>query len=214
MADIQYNSKEIVILGAGGLGREIHSWIQNDKNTTYRISGFRDDNFSSLDMYGLRDMLLGSLSSVEDRENVLIGIMDCDFKSSLFENLKKKNQIEICGYIHESVIVGIRSNFGEGVVLFPKVVISCDVEIGDATFINLGSQIGHDVRIGNCVSIMPNVDLGGGVVIEDNVFIGTGATILPGVKIPENSRIGAGSVVVKSIKKSGTFFGNPARKIF
>jgi acetyltransferase-like isoleucine patch superfamily enzyme len=61
---------------------------------------------------------------------------------------------------------------------------------------------------------MANVDIGGNCEICDKVFIGSGATILPGIKIPENTIIGAGSVVFRNIKESGTYVGNPAKKIF
>ena len=61
---------------------------------------------------------------------------------------------------------------------------------------------------------MANVDIGGGAFIGKNVTIGSGAVILPKVKIPDNVFIGAGSVVIRSIKKEGTYFGNPAKRIF
>ena len=51
-------------------------------------------------------------------------------------------------------------------------------------------------------------------ILFKNVFIGSNAVILPGVKIPDNTIVGAGSVVIRSIKQPGTYFGNPAKKIF
>ena len=99
-------------------------------------------------------------------------------------------------------------------VLYPRSIISCNVSVGEGVMINAGTQVGHDVTIGNYVSIMANVDIGGGAQIGNNVFIGSKAVILPGVKIPDGCRIGAGSVVIKSIRQVGTYFGNPAKKIF
>jgi acetyltransferase-like isoleucine patch superfamily enzyme len=61
---------------------------------------------------------------------------------------------------------------------------------------------------------MANVDIGGSAKIGNNVFIGSNAVILPGVKIPDNTIVGAGSVVIRSLKQVGTYFGNPAKKIF
>ncbi|MBN1251755.1 MAG: N-acetyltransferase [Bacteroidales bacterium] len=48
--------------------------------------------------------------------------------------------------------------------------------------------------------------------IGNNVSIGTNATILP-VNICDDVVIGAGSVVTKNISESGTYVGNPAKKI-
>jgi acetyltransferase-like isoleucine patch superfamily enzyme len=49
-------------------------------------------------------------------------------------------------------------------------------------------------------------------IIGDNVAIGSNATILP-IEICNNVVIGAGAVVTKDITESGTYVGNPARKI-
>ncbi|UIR55966.1 acetyltransferase [Sphingobacterium sp. SRCM116780] len=214
MADIQYNKTTVTIIGAGGLAREVDSWITEDSTTSFEVCGFWDDNLNALDHYGCEKKVLGNLNDERISGLILIGIMDCKFKQEVYKKLELIPGVTISSYIHESVMIGLRSQIGVGVVLFPKVIVSCDVQIGKGSFVNLGTQIGHDVIVGDYVSIMPHVDLGGGVVIGDNVFIGTGATILPGIKIASNSRIGAGSVVIKSIKKEGTYFGNPAKKIF
>ncbi|TWI19971.1 acetyltransferase [Sphingobacterium siyangense] len=209
----QFNKIEVDVIGAGGLARELLSWINNDKNSNLIVKGFWDDNLDALVPYKMKHNVFGNISSFKSG-NVLIGIMSPQVKQKLLEEFTANSSINLLRFIHSSVIVGERTNIGKGVVLFPNVIISCDVNIGDGTFINLGSQIGHDVTIGRNVSIMPNVDIGGGCVMGDNVFIGSGATILPGVKIEGNTRIGAGSVVLKTIKKEGTYFGNPAKKIF
>ncbi len=214
MADIQFNKIKVSVIGAGGLGREVDSWISGDRFTNLETAGFWDDNLEALKLYNFEKKIHGRLDSDKISGAVVLGIMDCQFKQKIFERLEKNQAIEILSYFHQSVIIGQRTSIGNGVILFPNVIVSCDVTIGKGSFLNLGTQIGHDVTIGNYVSIMPNVDLGGGVVIGDNVFIGTGATILPGVKIAPNTRIGAGSVVVKTIKKEGTYFGNPAKNIF
>lgn len=213
MGDIQHIRENTNIIGAGGLGREIVSWMKFDAENIYDVVGFWDDTFDPLAKYNIN---LGVLGKITDfiSGNLHIGIMDTAVKRRIYETFSENPQIKICKYTHSSVIIGDRTELGTGVILFPKVIVSCDVQIGEGTFINLGSQIGHDVNIGKYVSIMPNVDLGGGCTIGDGVFIGSGATLLPGVTIAKNTRIGAGSVVLKSIKKEGTYFGNPAKKIF
>jgi len=213
MEDTQFNKKDVSIIGAGGLARELLSWINNDKRAQMEVNGFWDDNLEALRPYDMTHRVLGNISAVRSG-NVLIGIMSPQVKAKILESFIGNASINVLSYYHSSVIVGERTHIGKGVVLFPNVIISCDVIIGDGTFINLGSQIGHDVKVGNNVSIMPNVDIGGGCVIGDNVFIGSGATILPGVKIEKNTRVGAGAVILKTIKKEGTYFGNPAKKIF
>ncbi|EJL66741.1 acetyltransferase [Flavobacterium sp. CF136] len=216
MEDTQYNNLELIILGAGGLAREIASWhnisIANKKSN---IVGFMDENLDALKGFNRDQEVIGKidLKKIKQNQSVICGISDVKIKEKLFDDLRQHN-VSIFSYIHESCFVGERTKFGIGLVLFPYAIISCDSKIGNLVFINNGSQIGHDVSIGDFSSIMANVDIGGGAQIGKNVFIGSNAVILPEVKIPDNTRIGAGAVVLKSIKNEGTYFGNPAKKIF
>ncbi|MFC4817376.1 MULTISPECIES: acetyltransferase [unclassified Flavobacterium] len=215
MADTLYNNIEVVILGAGGLAREIVSWITVAENKSLEVVGFMDDNLNALDGYDVKESNLGKIdfSQIKDFQSVLFGIADGGVKKKLFEKSKEYN-VKTVGYTHHTALVGERTVVGEGLVLCPFSIISCDSKIGDLVFVNSGSQIGHDVVIGDYTSIMANVDIGGGAQIGNNVFIGSGAIVLPGVKIPDNTIVGAGAVVIRTIKQEGTYFGNPAKKIF
>jgi sugar O-acyltransferase (sialic acid O-acetyltransferase NeuD family) len=214
MEDIQFNNSEIIIIGAGGLAREIVSW-HNISGEKKNIIGCMDDFYDpstektgSINVIGKIDF-----STFNEKQVAICAIADCDRKQRLLEEAELSGKTFI-QYFHNTCLIGERTQIGIGLVLLPYAIISCDATVGDLVFINNGSQIGHDVTIGNFTSIMANVDIGGGAIIGNNVFIGSNAVILPGVKIPDNTRIGAGSVVLKSIKQQGTYFGNPAKKIF
>ena len=216
MADIQFSNNEIIIIGAGGLAREIVSWHNTSHNTNGRkIVGFLDDNLQALDGFKHDLKILGkiNLDYVKKNQSVILAMADSVTKNILLGKLTELN-IDIANFIHETCLIGQRTNYGKGFIMLPYAIVSCDNKIGDLVLINCGSQIGHDVTIGNNTSIMANVDIGGGAKIGNNVFIGSGAVILPSVNIPDNIRIGAGSVVIRSLKESGTYFGNPAKKIF
>jgi len=217
MEDTQYNKSEIIIIGAGGLSREIVSWYNTSKNNLNAIIvGFLDDNLNALDSYSTDLKVLGrvdDLNIIKKSQSIICAISNVDTKNVILEKAVDL-KVDIANFIHESCYVGERTIYGKGLVILPYAIISCDCLIGNLVFVNSGSQIGHDVTIGDFVSIMANVDIGGGAIIGNNVFIGSNAVILPGVKIPDNTRIGAGAVVLKSIKQVGTYFGNPAKKIF
>lgn len=216
MEDIQYN-KKLVIVGAGGFGREIESWISNSNlNDKYDIVGYLDDNLNKLDDYKTDLKIINniSLQSLTEVGNIVIAISDSNVKKKIFELQKENKSFNILSFFHSTTTLGKYSTIDIGCVATINTIISCNCLIGKGVFINSGSQIGHDVKIGDYCSLMANVDIGGGAIIGDNVFIGTGAVILPGVKICSNVRIGAGSVVLRNIKKEGTYFGNPVKKIF
>lgn len=214
MEDIQFNNKEIVIIGAGGMAREILSWMTQTE-TNLNVAGFLDDNLQALDNYKAELPILGKLdfNLIQPKQSIIMAIMDCKLKEKIFKDCLDQS-ISIATYKHPTTLIGSRTSVGKGLVMFPNSLISSDATIGDFVFINNGSQIGHDVTIGHFSSIMANVDIGGGAQIGNNVFIGSGAIILPGVKIPDNTVIGAGSVVIRTIKQNGSYFGNPAKKIF
>ena len=53
--------------------------------------------------------------------------------------------------IHPSVIKSRWVKIGEGSIVTPGVIMTCQIEIGRHVILNLGTQIGHDVRIGDYV---------------------------------------------------------------
>jgi len=215
MEDIQY-SKESVIVGAGGFGRELLSFINHSRKfnaNVPNIVGFVDDNLNTLDKFDIDLKVLDSLSEndLNKYDSILLAINSSEIKRNIFS---VTDPTKIQGFSHHTCIIGDRAKIHHSVILFSNVLISCDTEIKQGCFINCGSQIGHDCFIDEFTNIMANVDLGGYCKIGKNVLIGTGSTIYPGVKIADNTVIGAGSVVFRNIKEPGTYVGNPAKKIF
>lgn len=216
MEDIQYNKEDFYILGAGGFGRELESWIEKSNfSMTHELKGYIDDNLEALAGFENKFTVVDSFLKGREwkRKKILLGIASTQKKEQAYNLLLQENST-LLSFSHNFSLIGNNSNLGIGHILCPFVVVSCNVKFGVCVTVNSGSQIGHDVSIGDFVSIMANVDIGGGATIGNGVFIGSNAVILPGVNIPQNTRIGAGTVVLKSIKESGTYFGNPAKKIF
>lgn len=217
MEDIRSSKSKFVIIGAGGLGRELQSWVSHSSNFSEKLllQGYLDDNKGALDGFANQYTILGSISdrNIKKYKNCLMGIANPGIKKDLVSKIISLGS-SILSFKHSSCLIGDNNIINRGVVLCPNVIITCNVKIGESVFLNLGSQVGHDAQIGDFTSIMANVDVGGGAVIGDEVFIGSNAVVLPGVKIPDKVIIGAGAVVVKSIKEIGTYFGNPAKRIF
>lgn len=195
------NSKDkIHIFGDGDLSREFVSFANFDDN--------------DIIYYSKEDELNLDIESLINKENkVYIAISDSSARNVLYNTFINKGLIPDT-YIHPSVIIGKRTSIGVGCIIQPNVIISNDIVIENSVFINCNSNIGHDAKVGEFSSIMASVNIGGHCDISPKVYIGSGATILPKVKINSKVLIGAGSVVVKSIIKEGSYFGNPAKKIF
>lgn len=120
-------------------------------------------------------------------------------------------------------------DLGNNCFVGPFVEIQKGVRIGSNTRVQSHSficelvTIGDDCFIAHGVMFINDMFAGGGPAggdkskwfstkIGDRVSIGSNATILP-VTICDDVVVGAGSVVTKDINESGTYAGNPARKL-
>lgn len=207
--------RNIIIVGAGGFGREVLQWIKdiNKKKQTYNILGFIDDNLQALEDYQCEYNILGTIERWEpsSKEVFVMAIASPLMKQKISSLLKKKGA-SFMSIMHPTAIVGDYVKLGEGVVLYPNTIITTNVRIGDFVTV-LSSNIGHDVSIGDYSTISSFCDITGGVVVGKKVFLGSHSTIVPKKHIGDNAYIGAGSIVISNIKKNIKVFGNPARKL-
>ena len=209
--------KKIVIVGAGGFGREVKMLIDqiNSFKLTYEILGFYDDA-QDIPAYINGLPYLGNVLKLAERNDsvsVALGLGDPKSKAFVVSQLENSD-LNFPTLIHPSVLIGgDNAEFGKGCVICAKTIITCNVEIRDFVTLNLACTVGHDTVLNEFSSFMPSVNISGEVLIEKNVYIGTGAKIINGLKIGENTIIGAGAVVSKSLPSNCTAVGVPAKII-
>ena len=207
--------KDIVIIGAGGFGREV-AWLIEDLNKVneeWNIIGFVDDNESiqGTDINGYK--VVGNIEWLKNQKlNVVNAIGDPIVKKRVIERLINSENIYPI-LIHPSVIYSRQVSFGEGSIVCAANIITTNIEIGKHVIINLDCTIGHDAVLGNYTTVLPSVNISGFVETAECVSIGTGSAVIQGVKIGVNTVIGAGSVVVKDLPSNCTAVGTPAKPI-
>ena len=205
--------KNLFIVGAGGFGRELASWVDDIpvSSRDWVISGFLDDNPDALKAFGgFAPVESLSTHKVSAKNIYLCGVGSPKLKKKMVQPLLQKGAVFI-NFVHPRATLGDRIILGQGVVICPECVLSCDIQLGDFTVVNLRSTIGHDARIGCWSTISAQCDLTGGVQLGAEVFLGSRVTVIPDKKIGEGAIIGAGSVVMSNIPAHVTAVGNPAR---
>lgn len=209
-------TKDLYIIGAGGYGREIASYLNDfsEDERDWNFKGFIDDNIDALVGIESPNKIIGSINNFpfNKADYVIVAIGNIEIKNKIV--LRLKGRVVFYNFIAKNSYMGNNVKLGKGVIICPGVKLPANITIGDFVTINIDSRIGHDSIIGNNSSIMPNVDIGGECLIGKNVFLGTKSTIIPRTKIGSDNYIGVASVVLKDITtKDGTYFGNPARRM-
>lgn len=206
----------IVIISGGGHAKVVISILK--KLREYEIIGYTDktDKGNILNVpYLGNDEILEELIREKKCTSAAIGLGSV----TISEQRKKiMSYLESINYSVPSItsphaVVNEDVIIGKGTVVFDGAVINSGSRIGECVIINTNSSVDHDCVIDDYVHVAPGAILSGLVKIGRNTIIGTGASIIHNVSICENCYIGAGSTVTKDIAESGTYAGNPVRKI-
>lgn len=210
------NVTKLIIVGAGGLGREVHSWLKDwvEHNSGYMIGGFLDDGSLSLNRFNHYADILSTIDAYEpaEDERLLVAIGKPSDKKFVVEKLLAKGA-QFFTLIHPTAIVGENVKIGRGVLVCPFSVLSVDLTIGDFVTVNSLCTVGHDTHIGDFSTLSGHCDLTGGAVLEEEVFMGSRSSVLPKVRVGKGAVVGAGSVVLRAVKPGDVVFGVPAKRI-
>ncbi len=204
--------KKIVIVGAGGMGRET-AWLIEQINVLkneWEILGFivDDSEFKGKVISGYT--VLGDtnyLKTISEDIFVVVAIGNGKIREAVIERIENK---KFATLIHPNVNIAKTSEVGEGSIICSGAVVSIDTKIGKHCIINFNSIIAHDAILEDFVTIHVNVNISGNVKVGRYSIIGSGTSIHQKKVIGENCVIGIGSSVIKNIKDNKTALGVPA----
>jgi sugar O-acyltransferase (sialic acid O-acetyltransferase NeuD family) len=206
----------IIIVGAGGFGRELCAWVEDmiAQGASWRLAGFLDGNPHSLDGYSVDYPLLGDPANYvpHSGEQLICAIGTPAAKRQVVSDLFERGAT-FATLIHPTAYVGPRCQVGQGVVVCPRVVVTCDVKLGDFAMLNVGATVGHDATIGPWSTLSGHVDITGYATLGEGVFAGSHAVVLPGVTVGNGAIIAAGSVAMRNVPPGQTVVGVPAKKL-
>lgn len=211
--------KNLIIIGAGGVGRETALIVEAINNVAkeWNILGFVDDNKAIHNKEVNDYKVLGGLDYLLDYKEevyVVCAISNYEIKKKIINAIKNSNSnISFTNIIHPTIKLNKTVKVGNGCIIYPGNIITANIEIGNHVIISPKCGIGHDSVIKDYCTLLWNVNVSGNVLLEEGVTMGSGSTIIQGKKIGKGSFIGAGALVIRDIKESSTAVGVPTRYI-
>lgn len=207
----------IVIVGAGGLGREVLQLIGSINSVTakWRPRGFLDDNPAKHDTSVSGLPVLGALEerACIDGASLVVCITNPSrpwVKQQIVERLSL-NDDRYATLVHPSASMSLDSSVGVGTCLMQNVVVTTGVSVGAHGTLMPSTVLTHDVTIGDYVSVGAGAKLAGGVRVADGAYLGSGALVRENVQIGEGAVVGMGAVVTRDVPAREIWLGVPAR---
>lgn len=206
---------KIIIVGAGGFGRELLQWIKdiNAVKPTWEIAGFIDDDIHALDGVETDGKIIGTIKDWQPKADEVFALaMGSPALKRKIVGLLKSKGAKFATVIHPTALLSPFAHYGEGFIMFPYSKLSCNSTVGDFVTL-LSTPIGHDNIIGEYSVISGGCNIVRNVKIGKDVFLAAGVCIAQDVVIGDGAYLGLGSVVLKDVEAGKKVFGNPARVV-
>ncbi len=206
----------IVIIGAGGFGREVYSLIEdiNRVAPTSNLLAFADDDLAALDSFDRFEPVGWPIDELPlaDCRNYICAVGDPSTRKAIVARLADKG-VTWPTLVHPAAAIGPGCVIGSGAILWRNSVVTVDATLGSDVHLNLAASVGHDAQLGDFCTLSGHVDICGAATLGEGVFLGSHASVLPSAKVGDWARVGAGSVVLRTVRAGATVFGVPAVRV-
>lgn len=221
MASVALWAGRLLIVGAGGFGREVFDVVKamNAVGASIELVGYADDagtNDWRLERLGTQRV--GTVHDiVADTSNGAVGYVIAigagDVRRRIDNRLSGLPNRAPVTLVHPDATIGSDVRIAAGCIVTAGARVTTNITLGRHSQLHVNSTVGHDSVLGSFVSVYPGATVGGETRLGDAATIGTGANVLPRVEVGEGAMVGAGAVVTRDVKPGEVVAGVPARPI-
>ncbi|MCI7711631.1 MAG: acetyltransferase [Helicobacter sp.] len=192
--------KNIIIVGSGGLAKDIYPALKSNLKPDEKIKGFLVDDKSKYTKANFDEPYLGTINKyiIDENDYFLIAFGNNPGRAQTYQNLKAKGA-KFFTFIHPSTLLPKRFYIGDSVLIGAFCIIGEDSVIKDNVFINKFVNVGHDSTIFEHSILCPYVMISGGCTIGQQNFLATRSTIAPNIYIGDFCTISAHTFVKRNI---------------
>jgi len=196
---INLNKKNIILVGGGGFGLEVCSYLQDHLGT--EIFGVIDEDEKCETIQHFPEVrYLGKSREykVSSQDVGIICIGNTFKRMHAYDEVRNIN-LPLFSFIHPTSYVSKEATIGEGVFIAPHCIVSANATIGDNVALNVYSGVGHGAKIHSHCMMSPYSVANGDCEINEGVFLGSRVTLFPKIKVGRYASIDAGCVIRKDI---------------
>lgn len=206
--------QEIIILGAGGTGREVMEICEDifGENPNYRIKGFLSDVLDVLENFDVPYPMLGTIKDykVQPEDKFILAIGDVAGRRKVAESILERGG-KFLTLIHPSAQVYRSAKIGEGVLIMPHAFVGANADVGNFCFINCHAGCGHDVKLGKFSEMAPYSAVAGGSKVGEECFFALHAVVAPKTVLGNRVVVSQGSTIQKNQPDDKLIIGVPGK---
>jgi sugar O-acyltransferase (sialic acid O-acetyltransferase NeuD family) len=224
-------STPLVVVGAGGLGRETIAAVRAANLTapTWDLVGLLDDRDDLLghEVDGVEVLgstaLIGPFAPASDRHpppwrdrslRVVLSVgspRTPGSRAGLAARLG--HDIAFAAVVHPTASLAPGTQVGSGSILLAQVVTTAPVHIGRHVVAMPRVVLTHDDVVGDHATLASGATLAGGVLVGEGAYVGAGALVREDLTIGAGAVVGMGAVVTRDVPPGEVWVGNPARRL-